>query len=134
MDRPRNKKNMMGKRRKSKKEDIKVVYISSPIKVKTSASEFRALVQELTGKDSDIADSHFGDHLHDFSPTNSVSDHRGEFERDYFPAMEMKGSAGESPSCSDHQNILQMEDSFVEALLSSVSFNEYTSGYGMNTP
>lgn len=30
-----------------------MVYISSPMKVKTSASEFRALVQELTGRDSD---------------------------------------------------------------------------------
>ncbi|KAF8364933.1 hypothetical protein HHK36_011760 [Tetracentron sinense] len=36
----------------SKKKPIKVVYISTPMKVKTSASEFRALVQELTGRDS----------------------------------------------------------------------------------
>ncbi|KAG5249919.1 hypothetical protein OIU76_003459 [Salix suchowensis] len=44
-----------GKRSHTKrsKKAIKVVYISSPMKVKTSASEFRALVQELTGKDSD---------------------------------------------------------------------------------
>lgn len=35
--------------------DIKVVYISSPMKVKTSASEFRALVQELTGRHSDTS-------------------------------------------------------------------------------
>ena len=39
----------------SKKSNIKVVYISTPMKVKTSASRFRALVQELTGPDSDIA-------------------------------------------------------------------------------
>jgi hypothetical protein len=32
---------------------IKVVYISNPMKVKTSASEFRALVQELTGQDAE---------------------------------------------------------------------------------
>ncbi|KAJ6713246.1 SIGMA FACTOR BINDING PROTEIN 1 CHLOROPLASTIC [Salix purpurea] len=38
---------------KRSKKPIKVVYISSPMKVNTSASEFRALVQELTGKDSD---------------------------------------------------------------------------------
>lgn len=44
-----------GKRSHTKrsKKPIKVVYISSPMKVNTSASEFRALVQELTGKDSD---------------------------------------------------------------------------------
>ncbi|PHT40980.1 Sigma factor binding protein 1, chloroplastic [Capsicum baccatum] len=40
---------------KSKKSDVKVVYISTPMKVKTSASRFRSLVQELTGQDSDIA-------------------------------------------------------------------------------
>ncbi|KAG9129348.1 hypothetical protein Leryth_016639 [Lithospermum erythrorhizon] len=44
-------------RGKSKRENasIKVVYISTPMKVKTSASRFRALVQELTGRDSDVA-------------------------------------------------------------------------------
>ncbi|CAL0332857.1 unnamed protein product [Lupinus luteus] len=32
---------------------MKVVYISNPTKVKTSASEFMALVQELTGQDAE---------------------------------------------------------------------------------
>ncbi|PIA60143.1 hypothetical protein AQUCO_00400796v1 [Aquilegia coerulea] len=45
------------KQAKSKKKPVKVVYISNPMKVKTSASDFRALVQELTGQDSDIADA-----------------------------------------------------------------------------
>ncbi|XP_057807912.1 uncharacterized protein LOC131022442 [Salvia miltiorrhiza] len=36
-------------------ESLKVVYISSPMKVRTSAARFRSLVQELTGKNSDIA-------------------------------------------------------------------------------
>ncbi|XP_043692875.1 sigma factor binding protein 1, chloroplastic-like [Telopea speciosissima] len=40
---------------KKKSKPIKVVYISNPMKVKTSASEFRALVQELTGRDSDLS-------------------------------------------------------------------------------
>ncbi|CAK9316424.1 unnamed protein product [Citrullus colocynthis] len=39
--------------RKSAAADFKVVYISSPMKVKTSASKFRSLVQKLTGQDSD---------------------------------------------------------------------------------
>ncbi|KAK7823705.1 sigma factor binding protein 1 [Quercus suber] len=34
---------------------IKVVYIASPKKVKTSASKFRDLAQELTSQDSDTA-------------------------------------------------------------------------------
>ncbi|KVH97370.1 VQ-like protein [Cynara cardunculus var. scolymus] len=43
-----------------KKSKLKVVYISSPMKVKTSASKFRALVQELTGRHSDISRYHGG--------------------------------------------------------------------------
>jgi hypothetical protein len=35
------------------KKPIKVVYISNPVRVKTSAAGFRALVQELTGRDAD---------------------------------------------------------------------------------
>ena len=45
------------KKAKSKKKNnkpIKVVYISNPMKVKTSASKFRALVQELTGQDAEL--------------------------------------------------------------------------------
>ncbi|XP_077239718.1 sigma factor binding protein 1, chloroplastic-like [Tasmannia lanceolata] len=45
------------KQPKSKKTPIKVVYISNPMKVKTSASQFRAIVQKLTGQDSDISDT-----------------------------------------------------------------------------
>ncbi|KAK4803379.1 hypothetical protein SAY86_001582 [Trapa natans] len=37
------------------KKGVKVVYISSPMKVKTSATQFRMIVQELTGRDSDVA-------------------------------------------------------------------------------
>ncbi|XP_062211059.1 uncharacterized protein LOC133912380 [Phragmites australis] len=35
---------------------IKVVYISSPMKLTASAEEFRAIVQEFTGRDSNVAD------------------------------------------------------------------------------
>ncbi|XP_061366795.1 sigma factor binding protein 1, chloroplastic-like [Gastrolobium bilobum] len=41
------------KNNKNKNKPIKVVYISNPMKVKTSASEFRALVQKLTGRDAE---------------------------------------------------------------------------------
>lgn len=40
-----------------KKAAIKVVYISNPVRVSTSVSEFRAVVQELTGRDSDVAEN-----------------------------------------------------------------------------
>lgn len=47
---------------KVKRNPIKVTYISSPMKVKaSSASEFRAIVQELTGKNSDIFKDHSDD-------------------------------------------------------------------------
>lgn len=36
----------------TKKKPVKVVYIANPMKVNTSAAEFRALVQELTGQDA----------------------------------------------------------------------------------
>ncbi|EXB38304.1 hypothetical protein L484_013937 [Morus notabilis] len=39
-----------------KTRPVKVVYISNPMKIKTSASEFRALVQELTGQDAEFPD------------------------------------------------------------------------------
>ncbi|GER46306.1 VQ motif family protein [Striga asiatica] len=51
------KNNHKGKRKSSKatNNSLKVVYISSPMKVATSASRFKSLVQELTGKNSDIS-------------------------------------------------------------------------------
>ncbi|CAL0317101.1 unnamed protein product [Lupinus luteus] len=39
---------------KQKSKPIKIVYISNPMRVKTSVSEFRTLVQELTGKDAEM--------------------------------------------------------------------------------
>uniref|UniRef100_A0A0D9VTE1 VQ domain-containing protein n=1 Tax=Leersia perrieri TaxID=77586 RepID=A0A0D9VTE1_9ORYZ len=49
---------------------IKVVYISSPMKLTASAEEFRAVVQELTGRDSNVAD-HDLDHQHYYHPSSS---------------------------------------------------------------
>ncbi|KAG8096200.1 hypothetical protein GUJ93_ZPchr0013g37013 [Zizania palustris] len=43
---------------------IKVVYISSPMKLTTSAEEFRAVVQELTGRDSNVAEHDLAQHQH----------------------------------------------------------------------
>ncbi|CAN4118395.1 unnamed protein product [Withania somnifera] len=41
--------------RTTTKKAVKVVYISNPMKVHTSASEFRALVQQLTGQHANYA-------------------------------------------------------------------------------
>lgn len=43
------------KSKRNIKNSLKVVYISSPMKVKTSARRFRSLVQELTGRHSDVS-------------------------------------------------------------------------------
>ncbi|KAL8114922.1 hypothetical protein AgCh_021670 [Apium graveolens] len=64
------------------KKPVKVVYVSTPVKVNISASNFRALVQELTGRESDL--SRFDDfnnekswerqddsHSHDATPSNN---------------------------------------------------------------
>uniref|UniRef100_A0ACD5ZP82 Uncharacterized protein n=1 Tax=Avena sativa TaxID=4498 RepID=A0ACD5ZP82_AVESA len=42
-----------GTGRSGAKKPIKVVYISNPMRVKTSAADFRALVQDLTGRHAD---------------------------------------------------------------------------------
>lgn len=47
--------NYKGKSVKKQQDNLKVVYISTPMKVKTHASKFREIVQELTGKYSDVA-------------------------------------------------------------------------------
>lgn len=79
-------------KRRDRKKDIKVVYISSPMKVKTCASQFRALVQELTGKDSNAAvrfmdnDGNVSDHSPVHSDSNRIelpftnSNHQSMFE------------------------------------------------------
>ncbi|CAK8567423.1 unnamed protein product [Lathyrus sativus] len=73
---------MKGKRQSKKnKKEVKVTYISSPMKVKTSASNFRALVQELTGQDSNVADMfvEFNDCVHvddDVENMNKGSTHQ----------------------------------------------------------
>lgn len=64
---------------------VKVVYISSPMKVKTCASNFRALVQELTGRDSDLsrftdlnAASYDASQIMDFNAESSESSGRND--------------------------------------------------------
>lgn len=44
---------------RKKRNPIKVVHISNPIKFQTSASQFRELVQKLTGKDADYSSETF---------------------------------------------------------------------------
>nr|XP_009412920.1 PREDICTED: uncharacterized protein LOC103994321 [Musa acuminata subsp. malaccensis] len=45
------------KQGKGKKKTVKVVYISNPMRFTTSVAKFRALVQKLTGRDSNVGDT-----------------------------------------------------------------------------
>lgn len=65
------------RRRSSADKGIKVVYISSPMKVKTSAAEFRATVQGLTGRDSDVARLMDADGSGGEKPQGGSADERG---------------------------------------------------------
>lgn len=70
------------KQPKKNNNPIKVVYISNPMKVRTSASQFRALVQELTGQDSELPDptkfsnkdEYVGGHQHQTAPDPMTND------------------------------------------------------------
>ncbi|KAL7092962.1 hypothetical protein ACP275_11G013600 [Erythranthe tilingii] len=42
--------NQLKKKKKKRQQPLRIVYITNPIKFNTSASQFRALVQELTGQ------------------------------------------------------------------------------------
>ncbi|KAG8099041.1 hypothetical protein GUJ93_ZPchr0013g34894 [Zizania palustris] len=43
---------------------VRMVYIASPMKLTASPEEFRAVVQELTGRHSNIADRDYVDSIH----------------------------------------------------------------------
>jgi VQ motif len=45
------------KQARAKKKPLKVVYISNPVKLTATAAQFRAVVQELTGRDSNVAET-----------------------------------------------------------------------------
>ncbi|KAK9175268.1 hypothetical protein WN944_027274 [Citrus x changshan-huyou] len=64
---------------KVKKNPLKVTYISSPMKVKASnASEFRAIVQELTGKNSEVKDHNSDDVVFPHAEEAKVFSHNHE--------------------------------------------------------
>jgi hypothetical protein len=80
------------------KKPIKVVYISTPMKVKTSASKFRDLVQELTGQNSDTTQ---------YVEVNGAADDEGDANcRHDFPKMITYSESSFNPS----QNMLRSFD------------------------
>lgn len=116
-----------GKRSHAKrsKKAIKVVYISSPMKVKTTASEFRALVQELTGKDSDAA------RFMDINGADEISHQRAEYG--HRVSAVPSTNSNQSPSTTSSESFLEsfdgelfssMEESTFMGMLQSSLFHE----------
>ncbi|XVE90719.1 hypothetical protein DITRI_Ditri20bG0099900 [Diplodiscus trichospermus] len=101
------------KKKKNTNKPIKVVYISNPMKVTTSASKFRALVQELTGQDAELPDpTKFTDTDEDTSSgnqtvpdaaKNSTDDHAQEVPRvEDQPACYHEHEQQHSTRANDH--------------------------------
>lgn len=102
------------KKFKKKGEDVKVKYISSPLLVTTSASKFRALVQELTGRHSDI--SHLLENKYDNIKLDFVPATSAELE----PQQESPAS---SESLFEPQENIFAKDRFLDLLHSDFLFD-----------
>ncbi|KAI4384617.1 hypothetical protein MLD38_002742 [Melastoma candidum] len=99
------KKNDKGSQRGNAKKGLKVVYISSPVKVTTSAAEFRATVQELTGRDSDV--TRFADCSDGFRPSyECVGGRRQKVSGEYKVQNTSNQSAGSSEGAAYDPNYL----------------------------
>ncbi|VFQ75882.1 unnamed protein product [Cuscuta campestris] len=107
------------KKQGKKGKEVKVVYISTPMKVKTSAAGFRSLVQRLTGRHSDIARimeanggaacCEFQDFADDRSPPSQI------------PKTADPAVADESPTSSESQVDEQFEEVFPMDLFLNLS-------------
>ncbi|KAJ4971442.1 hypothetical protein NE237_004541 [Protea cynaroides] len=114
-----------------KSKAVKVVYISNPMKVKTSASEFRALVQELTGKDSDLGnyDGRFLMDGHDQTVRDEVMKIGDEYKPfmkigdEYDPQIPKVDAYQESPGKSD-DTLVEADQPFVD-LFGSLLFENF---------
>ncbi|KAI4382951.1 hypothetical protein MLD38_008841 [Melastoma candidum] len=117
------KKKDKGSPRGNSKKGLKVIYISSPMKVTTSAAEFRAAVQELTGRDSDItrftdcsdgyrpSHEYLGGHRRQGSKDqvqNSSNQSAGSSEANYLPSWESQSPTtgySESDMSVQHRDV-----------------------------
>ncbi|KAK4379145.1 hypothetical protein RND71_001007 [Anisodus tanguticus] len=130
----------------SKKSSVKVVYISTPMKVKSSASRFRSLVQELTGRDSDIARimenngaTEFEDIHHGRGGVNELPAQSSSPSPSSTSSLLPAKSSDSSPVGSDSNYFVepnfddlfsgQMEDQFLSLLASSNYFPPSCSDY-----
>ncbi|KAF8398238.1 hypothetical protein HHK36_017164 [Tetracentron sinense] len=132
MEKPSVHQRKSSKQAKPKKKPIKVVYISNPMKVKTSASEFRALVQELTGRDSNLADAaKFMENNNGVDGAQLVPDQGVKIANDHVPDVprvdpdrrESPRSFGSSIESYDDMFNSQMLENFAGFLPSSLLYD-----------
>uniref|UniRef100_A0A7C8YGR5 VQ domain-containing protein n=1 Tax=Opuntia streptacantha TaxID=393608 RepID=A0A7C8YGR5_OPUST len=98
-----------GKRRGQKRSELekhamKVVYISTPMRVKTSASKFMKTVQELTGRESDVVrimESFGGSGMDTWMAVVDDDDHHHHLDHGVEPSLVLDD--GSSPSCSSEE-------------------------------
>ncbi|XP_014489737.1 sigma factor binding protein 2, chloroplastic [Vigna radiata var. radiata] len=116
-------------KKKNTPHPVKVVYISNPMKIKTSASEFRALVQELTGQDAQSPPNPTRFHALDSSDDSSsdkvtnVDDHFIPLPKDPNNSVQHQpqpSSSFEAPD--DHVFTPQMIDSISSLLPASLFY------------
>ncbi|KAL6337269.1 hypothetical protein AAG906_036583 [Vitis piasezkii] len=103
------------KAKKTTTKPFKVVYIGNPRMVKVKESEFRALVQELTGQDADISDPTVFEEIHDVGGNQKVPDvanNENELELDVPPV-----DRGDEPPQMSDIPMEQLDDVFTPQLL-----------------
>ncbi|KAF9660955.1 hypothetical protein SADUNF_Sadunf19G0017600 [Salix dunnii] len=99
----------------NKRKPVKIKYISSPTMVKaTNATEFRAIVQELTGKDSKVEDPF---------DSSAVASQVPRYGAPRFDVERLDGAF-----CNNTSPFLQTEDGFVWGDVSEISL-ELKSSY-----
>ncbi|KAF3328284.1 sigma factor binding protein 1 [Carex littledalei] len=109
------------KRTKTKKKPLKVVYISNPVKLTATAAQFRAVVQELTGRDSNIADTMVDQYYGDTSVTDTINT-EDEPIRDLAPDQKVGVGVVVSSKGMADQTVDQLaEEAFTSPLLDNFS-------------
>ncbi|MCL7025789.1 hypothetical protein MKW94_007859 [Papaver nudicaule] len=102
--------------RKKISKPIKVVYISNPMKVKTTVSEFRSLVQELTGRDSDTSSDSLSIDWSRFSDSNEIDNFQTVPKQDH-RSKNMNGSLARSNTNDNIHHQQQKHGDFIDGVL-----------------
>ncbi|KAK4850936.1 hypothetical protein QYF36_011181 [Acer negundo] len=100
---------------KVKKNPIKVTYISSPMMVKASnASEFRAIVQQLTGKNSLVP--HADEHDLVYTATSLLTHGEESNHHHHHQALDHQGRE----TITDHHDEYLMDNAFSNNIIMSL--------------